>query len=119
MRPSIGYLIATILIFLTEVGIAKFATDSFVRPFLGDAIVVVLMYVFLRTFLRFDYRIIALACLGFAYFVEMLQAWNVGQFLGLKGVWLIVLGSTFDPMDLVAYSVGCMACLLLDPWKKR
>ena len=49
-RQRIGYLTAFIILFLIEAAIALWVHDRFVRPYIGDVLVVVLVYVFVRIF---------------------------------------------------------------------
>ncbi len=74
------------------------------------------MYSFFKTFLNYNSRIIAVGCLALACAIEMLQAFHLGEKLGLSGVWMIVLGSTFDPLDILAYIIGFVVCVVLG-WK--
>lgn len=112
------YILIFACLFFIEVCIATFVTDSFIRPFLWDLLVVVLMYSFLRIFLRYNYTIVALSCLFFAYFIEAMQYFELGKHLGLTGVGKIILGSTFDPIDLIAYSIWFIICIIIEPNKK-
>ena len=49
-KKRIYYPIAMVIIFLVEVCIALFVRDRFIRPYVGDMLVVVLIYTFLRIF---------------------------------------------------------------------
>ena len=46
----IGYAIATVILLLIEVLIALYVHDAFVRPYIGDVLVVVVIYTFIRIF---------------------------------------------------------------------
>ena len=46
----IGYAIATVILLLIEVLIAMYVHDAFVRPYIGDVLVVVVIYTFIRIF---------------------------------------------------------------------
>ena len=45
-------LLYTALLFLTEVFIALYINDAFIRPYGGDILVVLLVYYFLKTFIK-------------------------------------------------------------------
>lgn len=45
MKKRIFYIISFLVIFCIEVFIALYVRDSFIRPYMGDALVVVLVYV--------------------------------------------------------------------------
>lgn len=51
MEKRIFYIISFLMIFCIEVLIALYVRDSFVRPYMGDALVVVLVYSFVRIFI--------------------------------------------------------------------
>ena len=45
------FLLLTALLFLTELFIGAFVHDRLIRPYVGDMLVVVLIYTFLRIFI--------------------------------------------------------------------
>ena len=45
-RQRMGYLAAFVILFLIEAAIALWVHDRFIRPYIGDVLVVVLVYVF-------------------------------------------------------------------------
>ena len=49
-RQRMGYLAAFVILFLIEAAIALWVHDRFIRPYIGDVLVVVLVYVFVRIF---------------------------------------------------------------------
>ena len=51
MKKRIFYIISFLVIFCIEVLIALYVCDNFVRPYIGDVLVVVLVYSFVRIFL--------------------------------------------------------------------
>lgn len=104
------------MLFLIETFIAIFINDQFIRPFVGDVLVVILIYCFVKTFWKVDATIAALSVFGFACMIEGLQYLNVIDQLGLRQYKLlvIVLGSTFDWKDIFAYAIGAMIILGLE-----
>lgn len=103
-----NYALATILLFLVELTIALKVHDQFVRPFLGDALVVILLYCGLQTVFLKPPPKMALACLLFACTIETLQAIDFAAYLGAdRYPWLsVLLGRTFSPWDYLAYTFG-------------
>ncbi len=99
---------AAFVVLLIEIAIALFINDSVIRPFVGDFLVVVLMYLGCRAIFNFSSEKIALGVLIFAFFIEVLQLFHLVDILGLGGnsVARIILGSTFDWWDLLAYVLG-------------
>ena len=50
MKKRLIYGVATLVIFLVEFLIARYVHDSFIRPYVGDVLVVILLYTFVRIF---------------------------------------------------------------------
>lgn len=107
------YLLLAIIIFVTEICIALFVKDTIVRPFVGDVLVVVLIYSFLRTFLNADYRHVTLGVFAFACVIEILQYFDYVRRLGLEDnrILSVALGRTFEWLDFAAYFVGFLTIL--------
>ena len=110
MVTRIKYLIATIVLIAIEVLIALFVHDSFIRPYVGDMLVVVVVYTFIRIFIPKKFRLLPLAVFVFASFVEVLQLLRLTEVLGVADnrFLSILLGSTFDLKDIACYAVGCI-----------
>jgi Protein of unknown function (DUF2809) len=111
-----NYFTLAILLFITEVLIALFIHDSFVRPYLGDVLVVILLYCLVRSFLNLPVFAVCLGVLFFAYTIEFLQYVNIVELLGLERSTFarIILGTSFSVPDLVAYTVGILIVLLVE-----
>lgn len=98
-RPT--YLILTILLFAIEVCIAHFVHDKIVRPYLGDVLVVILIYCFLRGFFNISVIAASVATLLLAFAVEFLQLFNAVGVLGLEHsrIARTVIGTSFSWLD--------------------
>ena len=109
-RKRWGYLIATLLLLATEVLIALFVRDNFVRPYVGDVLVVVVIYTFVRIFVPEGIRWLPLYVFLFAACVEGLQALHMVEFLELSEnrFFSTLIGATFDFKDIICYAAGCM-----------
>ncbi len=109
------YCIATIILFLIEVYIALYET-WFVRHTVGDLLVVMLVYCFLRTFIKAKPVCIAIVTLLIAYFIECIQVLNVFPLLWLEDSTIahIIMWSTFDSKDMIAYIVWVCIILVVD-----
>lgn len=115
-RFSLRYFILTIVLFITEVLIALYLNDPFIRPYVGDFLVVILIYCFVRSFIQARVLPVALAVLAFAYLVETLQYLNIVKHLGLSHSRLanVVIGNHFSWEDMLAYTLGVGLILLVD-----
>ena len=115
MNKNFFYAICFVVILVVEIIIGIYVRDSFVRPYMGDALVVVLIYCFIRIF-------IPLYVLAFACFIEILQYFQLVDVLGISNrILRIALGSTFDLKDMVSYAGGYVFILLAEYFldKKR
>ena len=110
-----NYLIVFILLFITEIAIAYFHFNAFIRGFLGDVLVILLMYSFLKIFIKNNVLKTAVSVLAFAYFVELLQLFKLAEKLNIHSeILLTIIGSVFDVSDLAAYFLGFLLILLLE-----
>ena len=109
-----------VLIFLcvlgTEIVIALFVNDAFVRPYVGDMLVTLLLCCLCRVILPDKVRLLPVYVFVFAACVEIGQYFDLVALLGLADnkIISIALGRTFSWMDLVCYAVGCVAAFILD-----
>ncbi len=115
---NFNYLIFTIILFLIEVAIALFIKDSIIRPFIGDVLVVGLIYCFLRIFLQVRYWKVALGVLLFACLIEVLQYFDYVKLLGLDSnrILSVVMGRTFEWTDFGAYLTGFLLILAIEKY---
>ncbi len=102
------YLTAAVLLLLLEIFIALRVHDAWIRPHGGDVLVVILLYCLVKAFLNVPVVPTALGVLMFSFLVETLQYFRFVERVGLKGNRLatVVLGSTFEVLDLLSYTVG-------------
>lgn len=103
------YFYWTIGLFFVEVLIALFVHDGIIRPLVGDVLVVILIYCFIRTFWRIKVNVTIAAVFLFACLVEGLQFIQIVDRLGLSQnkVASVIIGTAFDWKDIVAYAIGC------------
>ncbi len=101
------FLVFTILL-VTEILIALFVHDGFVRPYIGDVLVVGVICAFLRLFVPEKIRFLPILTSVFAAGIELLQLFDFVDVIGLSGsrFFGILLGRTFDIKDIICYAVG-------------
>ena len=109
------FLLAFVL-FVIEVFIALFVHDNFVRPYVGDYLVVMLMYCVVSTILKAAPLRVAVGVLIFSYIIEVLQYFKIVDRLGLAGNILAktVIGYGFSWLDMLAYTLGIITVLVLE-----
>lgn len=106
----INYAVAFLIILLIEVMIALFVHDTVIRPYVGDVLVVVVLYLAVRVIVPDRCRYLPLYVFLFAVMVECLQYFNLVQMLGLENNTFarIIIGAIFDVKDILCYGVGCI-----------
>lgn len=109
------------VIFAIEVLIALFVTDDFVRPYVGDVLVVILLYCVVKSVLRLPVFMPAMLVLLFSFMVEFLQYVQIVEKLGLEDSTVAgtVLGTSFVWMDFVAYMAGIAMVLVVEKYLLR
>lgn len=110
------YFFLALGIFIIELLIALFVRDRFIRPYVGDYLVVILIYCAVRAVLKASVLKIAIAVLLFSYLIEVLQYFHIVDRLGLQDniVMKTAIGYGFEWLDLVAYTLGIFTVLALE-----
>lgn len=112
---NLKYLLTSIFIFLIEVLIATKLKDIFfVRAYLGDVIVVILLYTLVKSFFRVNNEKLILGILIFSCFIEFAQYFNIAEKLGFRpgSLMYIVIGNSFSWIDILCYAAGCLLLYL-------
>ena len=109
-----------VLLFLTEIVIALFVHDTIIRPYGGDFLVVILLYCLVRAVTNVGVWKGAIGVLLFAYVIEAAQYLQLISMIGLEKYKLagIVLGTSFEWGDMLAYTLGVVVVLLVENRKR-
>jgi hypothetical protein len=80
------------------------------HPYVGNLLAVGFLYCLIQSFAAVPTKPTVLAVLLFAYGIEATQYVHLAAHLGLQhsGLALIVLGSHFEWIDMLAYTVGAL-----------
>lgn len=107
-RRRLAYGGLFVILFLTELLIAVFVHDAFIRPYVGDILVVPVVYAFLRILFPDGVHWLWLYVVLFAIGVEAAQYFQLTRLLGLEKYRIanIILGSVFDWRDILCYVAG-------------
>jgi hypothetical protein len=121
IRFDKNYFGLAILIFIIEVLIALFVKDNFIRPYVGDVLVVILIYCFIRAFLRLPVLPLVMGVLVFSFTMEFLQYLNIVKTLGLEksNIARTVIGTLFEWLDLVAYVAGAIIIIAAERYTSK
>lgn len=118
-RP--GYFFSALAILVMEILIALYVHDTFIRPYGGDFLIVILMYCCIRTFFRFRPVPVALGVLLFACLVELSQYFHLSEYLGWQDYRLarLVLGNTFEWKDMLIYACATIVIIFTEKMPVR
>ena len=121
-RKRIIFGIASLLLLGIEILIGLVAY-GFVRNYIGDVLVVILIYTLFRTVSPEKPKasfLLPSCILIFAFAVEFLQLWGFCDRLGIRNRLLrIIIGTGFSLEDLVSYTVGIIPCYVAELCMKR
>lgn len=115
-KLRIIYGVSFLLIFVTEVFIALYVRDDFIRPYVGDMLVTVLICCFARFFIPEKFGMLPLFMFIFSSLVEIGQYFDFVKLLGLDNNLFIstLLGRTFSVADIICYGIGCAVFAVFD-----
>ena len=123
-KTRIVYGIITALIFLSEVYIALYVSDDFIRPYFGDVLVTALICCFIRIIFPLDEYLVKeksvwllpIGVFGFSILVEIAQYFNYVDLLGLGHIqfFRVIMGTGFALEDIWCYAAGCIAFFLIE-----
>ena len=98
------------VLLLIEIFIGLFVHDNFIRPYIGDCLVTILICCLCRMVIPKGVRALPVYVFIFAALVEVGQYFNVVKLLGLESNTFLstVIGTTFSWLDLLCYGAGCL-----------
>ncbi|CAN5705514.1 DUF2809 domain-containing protein [soil metagenome] len=111
-----NYFIATLSLLSIEILIALYVHDQIIRPYIGDFLVVILIYCFIKSFTDLSVLSSAIITLVFSYLVETLQYFKIVEILGLQHYKLakVIIGTSFAWTDILCYSLGILAVIFVE-----
>jgi len=110
VRPRLIYAAVFLLLLITEVIIALFVRDAFLRPYGGDILVTVLLCTLVRILFPKGIKLLPLYVFIFSVLVEFAQHINIVKLLGLSDIafFRIIVGTSFSWIDIICYGAGCI-----------
>ncbi|MCR4711605.1 MAG: DUF2809 domain-containing protein [Clostridia bacterium] len=114
-RDRLIYAGAAVLLLACEILIGLFAHDSFIRPYFGDTLVVILLWALIRTVIPQKAVWLSGAIFLFAVLVELSQLIPLADLLGIENRLIrTLMGTSFAIGDIIAYAVGCLITFCID-----
>lgn len=115
LKKRIIYFFLFLILLIIECIIGVFVRDTFIRPYVGDILVVGVIYYFIRVFLPERVVLLPLYVFVFAAFVELLQYFRFADKIGLENKILrTIIGTSFSWADIICYAVGFAIIVVFD-----
>ena len=110
MRKRKKFILAAIILLIIEVLIAKYVHDEIVRPYIGDVLVVFVVYAVIRIIIPEKGKLLSLYVFLFAFCIEILQWFHIVEVLHLSDnrFLSVLIGGVFDWKDIICYGIGCL-----------
>jgi hypothetical protein len=117
MKKRFIYTALSLTVLLCGTGVAFFINQrTFFRGFAGDILIVIFIYSSVKVILkdRSPFQIAA-GVFSFALFVEFIQYTGIPmRFNPGSMITVLTLGSTYDPLDILAYAIGIVVIYVID-----
>ncbi len=115
-RRIIYFSLSGLCFIICYIIVRSFSGNPVIRGFLGDIVIVLLIYNFLKGIRDFNSIKLVLFTLALSYTTEFLQYLQISKYLGLENnlAAQLIIGSVFDPLDLLAYTTGGVMAYLAD-----
>ena len=114
-RDRLIYAGVSVLLLASEILIGLFAHDSFIRPYFGDTLVVILLWALIRTIIPKKAVWLSGAIFLFAVLVELSQLIPLVDLLGIENRLIrTLMGTSFAIGDIIAYAAGCLITFCID-----
>lgn len=112
---NIKYFLVFLMLLLSEIIIAKYAT-GFIRHTFGDFLCVILLYAFIKSLIKISNIKAAIIVLLIAYLIEFLQLTNLQNYYpkDYSNLLKLIFGTSFSLGDLLAYTLGIITTLFIE-----
>lgn len=121
MKINLKYIYAFLILLIVEIIIGVFVRDAIIRPYVGDILVVVLMYTFIRGFIKNPIKFLPIYLFVFAFIVEIAQYYRIVDILHLRDNKILstIIGTSFDIKDILCYLIGAVILLIWESVERR
>ena len=114
-RARIIYAAIFVILLAVEILIGMYVHDSFVRPYIGDMLVVILLWAAVRMIIPYEIVWLSGAIYIFSVIVELTQLIPLVDFLKIENRLIrVIMGTSFAYADLFAYAAGCAVTVVID-----
>ena len=119
---NLKYFLLFVITFCAEILIATLWKDIFfVRAYLGDVFVVMLIFYFIKSFIKTSSTPLIIGLFFFSCFIEILQYFHFAEWLGFgdSKIMMIILGNSFSWIDIICYLAGAIILLIQESIKNK
>lgn len=115
MKINMKYILTFFILLIIEIIIAFFIKDTIVRPYIGDILVVILIYSLIKGITK-EIRFLPIYVFLFAVIIEISQYYRLIYTLNLQDNKIIstIIGTSFDIKDIFCYLI---ATVILTIWE--
>lgn len=109
-KSRVTYGAITLILLFTEILIGLYVNDNFIRPYVGDVLVTILLCCLCRIVVPNGLRGLAVYVFLFATLVEHAQYIEIVKILGVDDNLLLstIIGTSFSHIDILCYGIGCL-----------
>ena len=95
---------------ISEILIGLYVHDNFVRPYIGDVLVTILLCCLCRIIVPKGISLLPIYVFIFATLVEAAQYFEIVKILGVEDNAFLctIMGTSFSLIDILCYAVGCL-----------
>lgn len=114
-KMRLRHLMFFLILLVEEIYIGVFVHDHFVRPYVGDFLIVVFLYFLVRIFCLKRPVFLSVWILLFSILVEFTQLIPLVDLMGIHNKLIrVLMGTSFSWYDVIAYLLGSVINFLWD-----
>ncbi len=121
MKLNLKYLIVFFILLIVEIIIGVFVRDAIIRPYVGDILVVILMYAFIRGIIKKPVKYLPIYLFIFSCIVETAQYFRIVDILHLRKYKILstIMGTSFDIKDILCYLIGTVILIIWERVERK
>ncbi|HOQ36129.1 MAG TPA: DUF2809 domain-containing protein [Acetivibrio sp.] len=121
MKLNLKCLIVFFILLIVEIIIGVFVRDAIIRPYVGDILVVILMYAFIRGIIKKPVKYLPIYLFIFSCIVETAQYFRIVDILHLRKYKILstIMGTSFDIKDILCYLIGTVILIIWERVERK
>ncbi len=115
-KLRLTYTVGFFVLLCVEIIIGLFINDNFIRPYMGDVLITILLCFLCRIVIPNGVSLLPLLVFIFAFCVEFAQYFEIIKLLGLENnkLFSTIIGTTYSFIDIICYGIGCIAFVIIE-----